>query len=90
MIHILIGSITTACLILVIQIARKRNLPMKWWHWILIVLEFLFIIFTLEVIVSFCQEGAVKGAAVMGTILGFLALIGAFLLARIVFSRKKA
>lgn len=88
MIHILIGGLTTAGLILVIQVAKKRGPAMKWWHWLLIILEYAFIIFILEVIVSFFEEGAIKGAVVMGTILGFLALIGAFLLARLIFSRK--
>lgn len=88
MIHILIGACTTAALIRVIGIAAKRKLHVKWWQWLMVGLEYAYSIFVLEVIVGFVEEGAVKGALVMGTILGFLAVIGAFLLARLVFRQK--
>jgi predicted anti-sigma-YlaC factor YlaD len=88
MIHILIGACTTAVLIRVIQIAVRRKLDVKWWQWLLVALEYAYVIFVLEVIAGFVEEGAVKGALVMGTILGFLAVIGAFLLARFIFRQK--
>jgi hypothetical protein len=53
----------------------------------LVFLETLYVIFILEVIVSFLEEGMRKGALVMGMILGFGALIGAFMLARWIFIR---
>ncbi len=90
MIHILIGAVTTAALIRIIQSTAKRKLAVKWWQWLLVTLEYAYIIFVLEVIASFVEEGAVKGALVMGTALGFVALIAGFLLARLVFSRRTA
>lgn len=90
MIHILIGAVTTAALIRIIQSAAKRKLAVKWWQWLLVALEYAYIIFVMEVIASFVEEGAVKGALVMGTVLGFVALIAGFLLARLVFSRRTA
>ncbi len=90
MIHILIGAVTTALLIRIIQWTKKRNLALKWWQWLPVVLEYAYVIFVLEVIAGFIEEGAVKGALVMGTIMGFLALIAGFLLARLVFLRKTA
>lgn len=90
MIHILIGAVTTAALIRIIQSTAKRKLAVKWWQWLLLALEYAYIIFVLEVIASFVEEGAVKGALVMGTVLGFVALIAGFLLARLVFSRRTA
>jgi predicted anti-sigma-YlaC factor YlaD len=90
MIHILIGAVTTAALIRIIQSTAKRKLAVKWWQWLLVALEYAYIIFVLEVIASFVEEGAVKGALVMGTVLGFVALIAGFLLARLVFSRRTA
>ncbi len=90
MIHILIGAVTTAALIRIIQSTTKRKLAVKWWQWLLVALEYAYIIFVMEVIASFVEEGAVKGALVMGTVLGFVALIAGFLLARLVFSRRTA
>ncbi len=90
MIHILIGAVTTAALIRIIQSTAKRKPAVKWWQWLLVTLEYAYVIFVLEVIASFVEEGAVKGALVMGTALGFLALIAGFLLARLVFSRRTA
>jgi hypothetical protein len=90
MIHILIGAVTTAALIRIIQSTAKRKLAVKWWQWLLVTLEYAYVIFVLEVIASFVEEGAVKGALVMGTVLGFVALIAGFLLARLVFSRRTA
>jgi hypothetical protein len=90
MIHILIGAVTTAALIRIIQSTAKRKLAVKWWQWLLVTLEYAYVIFVLEVIASFVEEGAVKGALVMGTVLGFVALIAGFLLARLVFLRRTA
>jgi hypothetical protein len=90
MIHILIGAVTTTALIRVILSAKKRNLTLKWWQWLLLALEYAYVIFVLEIIAGFLEEGAVKGALVMGLLLGFVALVGGFLLARLVFSRKNA
>ena len=90
MIHILIGAVTTAALIRIIQSTAKRKLAVKWWQWLLVALEYAYVIFVLEVIAGFMEEGATKGALVMGTILGFAALVAGFLLARLVFSRRKA
>jgi hypothetical protein len=90
MIHILIGAVTTALLIRIIQFTKRRNLALKWWQWTLVAMEYAYVIFVLEIIAGFVEEGAVKGALVMGTILGFIALIAGFLLARLVFLRKAA
>lgn len=88
MAHILIGAIISAWLLLLIGLTRKRKLQVKWWQWLLTVICFVYIVFVLEVIVSFLEEGATKGALVIGTMLGFIAIIWGFLLGRIVFTRK--
>ena len=88
MAHILIGVIISAWLLLLIGLTRKRKLQVKWWQWLLTVICFVYIAFVLEVIVSFLEEGAVKGALVMGTMLGFIAIIWGFLLGRTIFTRK--
>ena len=88
MAHILIGAVVSGCLLLLISSTRKQNLRIKWWQWLFTILYFAYIVFVLEVIVSFLEEGAAKGALVMGTMLGFIAIIWGFLLARTVFIRK--
>jgi hypothetical protein len=40
----------------------------------------------LEIVVSFLREGTPKGAAVIGTLLGFVAVVYAVVLGRTVFS----
>ena len=88
MVHFFIGSIATAGFILVAVSARRKNLHVRWWHWILTVLCFLYAIFVLEVIVSFLGEGAGRAALVMGLALGFISIVWAVLLGRFVFTRK--
>ena len=85
MAEMIIGGIATAGLILLVQSARARALTVTWWQWGLTVLGFLYGVFVLEVVVSFLAEGTPKGAAVMGTILGFVAVVWGALLGRFVF-----
>ncbi len=89
MIHILIGSGSTIVVLWLFRLAERRKLSVTGWQWLLVFMETLYVIFVLEVIVSFLEEGARKGALVMGTILGFGALIGAFGLARWIFIRPR-
>jgi len=88
MAHIFIGAFTTAVFLLVIISVQKRDIQVKWWHRVLTFFEYIYFIFVLEVIVSFLQEGAAKGALVIGTILGFIAVVWTFLLYRFVFSHR--
>ena len=39
MIHILIGAVTTAVLIRIIQSTAKRKPAVNWWQWLLVTLE---------------------------------------------------
>ena len=87
--HILIGVLVTAGLITAARLGKAPKRALKWWQWFFTFLGFLYLVFVLEVIVSFLEEGAVQGALVMGTILGFVALVWALLMARSVFSAKK-
>jgi len=88
MVHLIIGAVTMAGLLLVYSYSRKKDRTVKWWQWLLTILAFAYGVFTLEVIVSFLEEGVPKGALVLGTILGFIAVVWAFLLARFVFIRR--
>jgi lipopolysaccharide export LptBFGC system permease protein LptF len=85
MAELLVGAVAATGLLTLIQYARAKGIPVGWWGWTLTALAFLYAVFVLEVIVSFLREGSAKGAIVMGTILGFIAVVWAVLLARFVF-----
>ena len=88
MAHILIGAMLTAALIFLVLFARKKQMRISWWQWVLAILDLVYTGFVLEVIVSFLDEGAERAALVMGLILGFIAIVWAVLLGRFVFTNK--
>ncbi len=88
MAHMIIGAMLTAAFIFLVLHAHNKQLRISWWQWVLTVLELVYTGFVLEVIVSFLEEGAKRTALVMGLILGFIAIVWAVLLARIVFASK--
>ncbi len=88
MIDILIGAVCTFGLLALVDYSRRRKLPLRWWHWLLTVFMFIYALFVLEMIAGFLSEGAVRGALVMGILFGFIGIIGAVLLARLVFLRR--
>lgn len=87
MAELLIGAGAATGFILLQRFARIRGLHVTWWQWGLTLLGFLYGVFVLEVAVSFLREGTPKGAAVMGTLLGFGAVVWAVILGRTVFTR---
>jgi len=87
-VSLLIGAILMAGFLLVVDYARKKNLHLSWWQWLLTVLAFLYAAFVLEVIYAFLQEGTSQGAFVIGMILGIVAIIWGVLLGRFVFARQ--
>jgi len=89
MVHIIIGAVVTAGLLLLKDYVRKQKLRITWWQWLLTLLGFGYSIFVLEMIVSFLDEGSPKAAVVMGVFFGFIAVIWGVLLARFVFNKKK-
>ena len=88
LIHLIVGIICTSMIFLLVRFAEKRGIKIKIWQWILAVMEIAFIAFVLELIISFIDEENGKAALVMGSIFGFLAIIGAVLIARFVFGAK--
>jgi hypothetical protein len=87
MAELLVGAVAATGFLLVVHSARSKGLAVSWWGWCLTVIAFLYAVFVLEVIVSFLREGSPKGAVVMGTMLGFVAVVWGVLLARFVFTR---
>jgi hypothetical protein len=88
MAELIIGVGAATGFVLLMRFVRARALTLTWWQWGLTLLGFLYGVFVLEVVVSFLREGTPKGAAVMGTVLGFFAVVWAVILGRTVFSRR--
>jgi len=87
MAELFIGSGAAIGFVLLLRLARVRAIVVSWWQWGLTFLGILYIVFVLEVVVSFLREGTPKGAAVMGTLMGFVAVVWAVVLGRAVFFR---
>ncbi|UCE38857.1 MAG: hypothetical protein JSW00_06435 [Thermoplasmata archaeon] len=88
MVNIIIGASLMTGFLLLIDYVRRHKLHISWWKWAITILGFFYVLFILEMIVSFLSEGAVKAALVMGTILGLTAVVWGVLLGRFVFARK--
>ena len=88
MVELVLGAVAAVAFLLLVQYAKTNALPVRWWQWLLTVLGLLYTVFVAEVVVAFLREGTPKGAAVMGTILGFVAIVWAVLLARFAFSKE--
>lgn len=87
-IHLLIGIFSALLLFLIFRYSVKKQLKISKWQWLLTLIEIAYIIFVLELIAGFIEEGSVKATLVMGSIFGFIAIIGAVLLGRFVFRLK--
>ncbi len=88
LIHILFGIICATILFLLIHFSSRMKTPIKSWQWVIIVLELFYILFVLELIAGFLEEGSAKAAVVMGSIFGLLAIIGAVLIWRFILKIK--
>jgi hypothetical protein len=88
MAELFVGAVVAVGLYAVIQYAADKRLGIKWWQWLLTILGFVYVVFVLEVIVSFLREGSPKAAMVNGAILGFVSVVWAVLLGRFVFTRR--
>ncbi len=89
MADLVIGVVVAVGFFLLLNYARRKDLKPSWWGWMATVLGFLDGIFVLELIVSFLAEGSARAAVVMGSILGFVAVIWGVLLGRFVFARPR-
>jgi len=88
MAELIIGGVAATGFILLTRFSQTRALKVAWWQWGLTLLGFLYCVLVLEVVVSFLREGTPKGAAVMGTLMGFVAVVWGVLLGRLVFRKR--
>ena len=87
MANLVIGSIATAGFLFLLSYVRNNRLKLAWWGWLAIIMGFIYGVFVLEVIASFVDEGSVRAAVVMGSVLGFVAVVWGVLLGRFVIAR---
>jgi hypothetical protein len=83
--ELFVGAAVATGFWLTVQFTRRKSLAVRWWQWGLTVLGFIYLVFVAEVVVGFLREGTPKGAVVMGTMLGFVAVVWGVLLGRFVF-----
>jgi hypothetical protein len=88
MAELFIGAGAATAFLLLVRLARVRGLQIRLWQWGLTFAGLVYGVFVLEVVVSFLREGTPKGAAVMGTLLGFVGVVWGVLLGRFVFRRS--
>jgi ethanolamine transporter EutH len=89
MTDLVIGAVSMAGFLLLFNYVRENKLLLSWWQWTLVILGFLYAVFVLEVIVSFLEEGSAQAALVMGTLLGFVAIVWGVLVGRFVVARAR-
>lgn len=75
MVESLVGMIAGATFLLFLCYAKKNDLQISWWKWIIIISGFSYAVFTIEVIAALLKEGTTKGAIVVGVVMGFSAIL---------------
>ena len=86
MIHLLIGALAMAAMLLFVDVARRQKIAVRWWQWVLTSLGILYGVFVIELVAGFLAEGAGRAALVLGLITGIVAVIWGVLLRRFIFS----
>jgi hypothetical protein len=87
MAELFIGAGAAGVFLLLLRYTKGQGFAVKGWGWGLTLLCLLYSVFVLEVVVEFLREGTPKGAVVMGSLMGFVAVVWAVLLKRFVFQR---
>ena len=89
LLHIAIGAILMGSIWFLVDFAKKHELSLAWWQWLLTVAGLAYAVFVLEVIVGFFGEGEPQAAMVMGLVTALPAVIYFVLLFRFVFTKPK-
>ena len=88
MAYFLIGIIITGTFCLTLYFVQKNSITVSWWKWFITLFCFVYTTLVFAVIVEFLAEGSIKGAIVMGTLMGLISIVWAVLLKRFVFVRQ--
>jgi hypothetical protein len=90
MIHLIIGALAMAAMLLLVDFSRKQRIAVCWWQWALTALGILYGVFVIELVTGFLAEGAGRAALVLGLLTGIVAVIWGVLLRRFVFASSIA
>ena len=85
MYHLIIGILCTTVFFLILNKLREMGIKPGLWKMLVMILEFIYIIFVLELIYGFIEEGALKGGLVMGLVFGFPCIVAGLLTFRWIF-----
>jgi hypothetical protein len=88
LVYFLIGIIITVTFCFTLYYVQKNSIKVSWWQWLITLLCFVYTTLVFAVIVEFFAEGSIKGAVVMGTLMGLISIVWAVLLKRFVFVRQ--
>lgn len=86
-IHILFGALAMWVILFLVDYAKREDLNLTWWHWLLTVLNVIYFLFVLELFYGFLGEGASQAALIMGLFTALVGVIWAVLLGRFVFAQ---
>ncbi|MEA1875593.1 MAG: hypothetical protein U9N86_01900 [Bacteroidota bacterium] len=89
MISILIGIGMASGFFGLYNYSRSKNLKVSWWQWMITIIWLAYTGFVLKMFEGFIDENAVKAALVLGSIFGFVSIIGGVLLSRFVFFKSQ-
>ena len=89
MISILIGIGLASGLFGLHNYSKSKNLKVSWWQWMITIFWFAYTGFIMKMVEGFIDENAMKAALVLGSIFGFISIIGGVLLSRFVFFKSK-
>ena len=88
MTELILGALAMLVFIFLVNHARKNNLGVKLWQWIITALGIVYVVFVLEVILTFMSEGQPQAAVVTGALMAVLAAVWWVVMVRFFFKRK--
>ncbi len=88
MINLIMGILLASGFMYLMSLKNKRGINLSFVNWMSIIFAFGYAIFVFELVLAFVEEGTFKGAAVMGAVFGFIAVVWAVLIYRFIFVKK--
>ncbi len=88
MVEFFLGGLITSGFILFYSHTRKNGMKISIFQWMIIIAAFVYLSFVSATVVEFVEEGTFKGAAVIGCIMGFAAVIWGILINRFILTKS--
>jgi len=90
MTELILGALAMLAFVLLVNHARKNTLGVKFWQWIITALGIVYVVFVLEVILTFMAEGQPQAAVVTGSLMAVLAVVWCVVVARLFFGKNQS